>query len=112
MDAARSHRRRLSGGCEESPPAIDREGTACGGAHERVPCAYAAMVAALQEIDAVLDDQRPPHKPPDLPHCYASDLKVPRSYREAMRSEHAHLWEDSTGREIYGLVDAGTFEPV
>ena len=29
-----------------------------------------------------------------------------------MRSEHGHLWKDSAGREFYGLLDAGTFEPV
>ena len=29
-----------------------------------------------------------------------------------MRSEHAHLWEASTAREIYGLLDAETFEQV
>ena len=70
------------------------------------------MLATREEIDDALDYQWPPHKPCDLPHSYASDLRVPVSYREAMRLEHAHLWEDSTGREFYGLLDAGTFEPV
>ena len=65
-----------------------------------------------ENIDTTLGDQRPSYKPPDLPHCYVSDLKVPRSHKEAMRSEHAHLWEDSTAREFYALLDAGTFEPV
>ena len=72
----------------------------------------AFLLATREEICDALDDQRPPHKPPDLPHCYASDLRVPGSYREVMRTEYAHLWEDSTGREFYGLLDAGTFEPV
>lgn len=93
------------GDCEQPPSAI-------GGGRGGIPCALAAMLATREELDAALDDQRPPHKPPDLPHCHASDLKVPGSHREAMRSEHAHLWEDSTGREFYGLLDAGTFEPV
>ena len=51
-------------------------------------------------------------KPPDFPHRFASDLKVPRSHKKAMRSEHAHLWKYSAGREFYGLLDAGTFAPV
>ena len=97
---------------EEPLPSIDREGTASAGRGGGTPCACAAMLATREDIDAALDDQRPPYKPPDLPQCYASDLKVPGSHREAMRSEYAHLWVDSTGREFYGLLDAGTFEPV
>ena len=46
------------------------------------------------------------------PQCYASDLRVPRSYQEALRTNHAHLWEDSTARDFYGLPDAGTFESI
>ena len=34
------------------------------------------------------------------------------SHKEAMRSEHARLWKDSAGWEFYGLLHAGTFEPV
>ena len=71
-----------------------------------------ALLATREDIDATLDDQRPPYKPSDLLHCYASDLKVPRSHKEAMRSEQVHLWKDSAGWEFYGLLDAGTFEPV
>ena len=88
---------------EEAPPVGGREG---------IPCAMAAMLATREDIDSTLGDQRPPYKPPDLPHCYASDLKVPKNHKEAMRSEHAHLWKDSVGREFYGLLDAGTFEPI
>ena len=100
------------GGCEESPPSINREETTSGGGRGGIPCAFAAMLATRDEIDDALDDQQPPHKLTDLLYCYASDRRVPGSYREAMTSEHAHLWEDSTGREFYGLLDAGTFEPV
>ena len=75
----------------------------------RVPWRH--CLATREDIGATLGDQRPPYKPPDLPHSYASDLKVPRSHREAMRSEHAHLREDSMGREFYGLLDAGAFVP-
>ena len=69
------------------------------------------MLATREEIDDSPNNQLPPHKPPDLKYCYASDLRIPWSYREAMRSDHAHLWEDSTGRRFYVLLDAGTFEP-
>ena len=75
-------------------------------------CAFEAILATREEIDAALDDKRPFHKCPDLPHCYVSDLKASGSYREAMRSEHAHVCEDSTGREFYELLDAGTFDPL
>ena len=70
------------------------------------------MLVTREDIDATLDDQRPANRPPDLPHCYASDLKVPKIHKELMPSEHAHLCGDSTGREFYGLLDAGTFEPI
>ena len=77
-----------------------------------IPCAFVAMLATRDDIDDTLDNQRPPYKLLDLLQCYASDLRVPGSYIEAMRSEHANLWKGSTGREVYGLLDAGTFEPV
>ena len=85
---------------------------ASGDGRGGIPCDFAAILATHEEIDSALGDQRPPHKPPDLPHCYASDLKFSGSHREAIRSEHAHLWEDSTGWELYGSLDAGTFAPV
>ena len=56
-----------------------------------MPCALATRLAAREDIDNTLRDQRPPYKPPDLPQCYASDLKVRRSHKEAMRSEYAYL---------------------
>ena len=59
-----------------------------------------------------LEGQWPPYKSPDLPQRYDSDPKIPRIHKEAMRSKHAHRLEDSTGREFYGLLDAGTFESV
>ena len=61
-------------------------------------CAFATRLATREDIDNTLGDQRPLYKPPNLPQCYASDLKVPRSHKEDMRSEYAHLWEDSSGR--------------
>ena len=90
------------GNRDEAPPVRGKRG---------IPCAMAAMLATREDIEVTLGDQRPPYKPPDLPQCYDSDLKVPRSHKEAMRSEHTHLWMDSAGREFYGLLDARTFEP-
>ena len=71
-----------------------------------------ATLANRKDIDSTLGNRWPPYKLSDLPHCYASDLKVPGSQKEAMRSEHAHSRKDSAGREFHELLDAGTFEPV
>lgn len=69
------------------------------------------MLANGEDIDATLDDQRPPYKPLKLPQCSTSDLKVPKNQKEAMQSDYGYLWVDSSGREFYGLLDAGTCEP-
>lgn len=76
-----------------------------------VSFALATAFATREEIDAAVRDQQPPHQPPDLPQCQASDLSVPKTYKEAMESEHQHLWSDSMEREIHGLLSAGTFSP-
>ena len=103
--------RSFSGGREQLTPAVeDRGGSSCGECHDHVaptvedrgeeistdksrgiPWAMVAMLATRKDIEATLSDQRPPYKPPDGPPCFARDLKVPRNYTEAMRSEHAHL---------------------
>ncbi|CAB1116207.1 unnamed protein product [Ectocarpus sp. CCAP 1310/34] len=82
-----------------------------GAAGAGFPLAFATLLANREDIDATLRDQRPPEQRPDLPHCQASDLRVPKSYKEAMASEHRHLWSDSMQREFYGLLEAGTFTP-
>ena len=98
---------------EQLPPAVEDRGEELSvGKSGGIPWAVAVMLATREDIEATLNDQRPPYKPPDLPPCYARNLKVPRNHTEAMRSEHAHLWKDSSGREFYGLLEAGTFEPV
>ena len=71
-----------------------------------------AMLAAREDIDANLDNQLPAVKAPDQPHCYASDLNVPGSHSEAIRSENVRIWKDSAGREVRGSLDAGTFKTV
>ena len=72
----------------------------------------ATMFATRESVHAALRDQRSPDKRPDLPHCYARDLRAPQSYKEAISSEYLELCEDSFAREFRGLFDAGTFEPV
>ena len=52
-----------------------------------MPFVFATRLATREDIDNTLRDQRPPYKSPDSPQCYASDLKVPRSHKEVMRSE-------------------------
>ncbi|CAB1109908.1 unnamed protein product [Ectocarpus sp. CCAP 1310/34] len=69
-----------------------------GAAGAGFPLAFATLLANREDIDATLRDQRPPEQRPDLPHCQASDLRVPKSYKEAMASEHRHLWSDSMQR--------------
>ncbi|CAB1112201.1 unnamed protein product [Ectocarpus sp. CCAP 1310/34] len=73
---------------------------------------FAAMFATREDVEATLRAKRPPDKTPDLPHCLASDLRVPKTFKEAMRSQHSELWDDAVGREFFGLLDAGTFSPV
>ncbi|CAB1101905.1 unnamed protein product [Ectocarpus sp. CCAP 1310/34] len=73
---------------------------------------FATMFATREDVDAALRAERPPDKMPDLPHCLASDLRVPKIFKEAMRSKHSELWDDAVGREFFGLSDAGTLSPV
>ncbi|CAB1116250.1 unnamed protein product [Ectocarpus sp. CCAP 1310/34] len=56
-------------------------------------------------------DLDPPEVAPDLPQWYASALRVPKTYREAVSSQHADLWIRSVEKEFRGL-EAGTFEEV
>ena len=112
VDAGRRNKLLSFGGRGQPSLSVgDREAAPPVGGPREIRCAMAAMLATRENIEETLGDQRPPYKPPYLPHCYASDIKVPRSHKEAMRSEHVHLWKDSVGRQFYGLLDAGTFEP-
>lgn len=74
--------------------------------------AFVARLASTGDIQASLEDARPSPDPPELPQCYAGDLKVPKNYTEAMRSNNAYLWEHSVAKEYYGLLDAGTFREI
>ena len=72
----------------------------------------ATIFATSESVNAALRDQCPLDKRQDFPHCYASDLRVPQSYKKAMSSEYSKLWEELFARELCGLLDAGTFEPM
>ncbi|CAB1098607.1 unnamed protein product [Ectocarpus sp. CCAP 1310/34] len=76
------------------------------------PQMFATMFATREDVDAALRAERPPDKMADLPHCLASDLRVPKTFKKAMRSQHSELWDDAVDRELFGLLDAGTFSPV
>ena len=105
----------FAGGHRDLPPQNPGDGGKGGeGAKGRgeLPYLRATMFATRESVHAALCDQRPPEKRPNLPHCYASNLRVPQSYKVVMISEYSELWEDSIAREFYGLLDTGTFEPV
>ena len=72
----------------KEPPPVGGRGQPplYAGKNGGTPWAFAAMLATREGIDATLDDQRPLHRPRDLPHCYASDLKVPKRHKRAMLS--------------------------
>ncbi|CAB1097932.1 unnamed protein product [Ectocarpus sp. CCAP 1310/34] len=76
------------------------------------PQMFATMFATREDVDAALRAERPPDKMPDLPHRLASDLRVPKTFKETMRSQHSELWDDAIDQEFFGLLDAGTFSPV
>ena len=63
-------------------------GTAFAGLREEVPFACATLLASRKDIDETLNEMNPPEVAPDLPHCYASDLRVPKTCREPVSSEH------------------------
>ena len=112
VDAGHRNKPSIFGGRGSPSLSIgDREGTPPVGGPREIPRAMATMLTSREDIDVTLGDQRPPYKPPDLPHCHASYLKVPRSHKEAMRSEPARLWKDSAGWGVHGLLDTETFEP-
>ncbi|CAB1102832.1 unnamed protein product [Ectocarpus sp. CCAP 1310/34] len=98
-----------TGGAEtgEQGGALAAVDLGAGGAGFSLACA--TLLANRLDIDAMLRDQRPPEQRPDHPHCQASDLRIPKSYDEAMASEYRHLCGDSMKRELFELLEAGTF---
>lgn len=51
----------------------------------------------------------PAAHPPEFSEYPAKDLKVPKGYAQAMRSECGELWGDSIAREWRGVLDAGDY---
>ncbi|CAB1120726.1 unnamed protein product [Ectocarpus sp. CCAP 1310/34] len=76
-------------GAGEQAGALAEVDPGAGGAG--FPLAFATLLANREDTDATLRDQRPPEQRPDLPRCQASDLRVPKSYKEAMASMLAAL---------------------
>lgn len=84
--------------------ALQKEAEATPSTHgrsENVPRLLVAMLATREDIDSTIHNERPPEKRLDMPHCYARDIKVPKSYREARGTENARLWEDSMQSECF-----------
>lgn len=98
--------------CMDTRKATDAGRRAGSGSTQQAQdIAMVTLMASRGDINHALSEPRPPHQPPDLPHYQAKDLKTPKTHQEAMASEHGHLWMDSERREIFGVLDAGTFEP-
>ena len=71
-----------------------------------------SRLATQEDIDAALREMRPSHLRPDMPLCLAKDLRVPKTLREARDGEHGVQFMDAAKREVFGLLEAGTFEIV
>ncbi|CAB1101212.1 unnamed protein product [Ectocarpus sp. CCAP 1310/34] len=111
VDGGRKEIPSSAGGRDGAEPGgRERGGTKTGGLREEVPFACATLLASREDIDRAMRDLDPPEVAPDLPQCYASDLRVPKTYREAVSSQHADLWIHSVEKEFRGLMEAGTFE--
>ena len=85
---------------DEAPPVGGTSG---------ISCAMAAMLAAREGIEVALAGQRPPYKPSDLPLCYASDLKVPRSPQGGYAIGARTSLEGFGGAEILWAAGCGDF---
>lgn len=47
---------------------------------------FATTIDAPDDVDAALRAVHSPEKTPNLPHCLASDLPVPKTFKEAVQS--------------------------
>ena len=111
-----------SGGVEESkgvPPYDTTGGGGSGGNYwslepsgRGVPLGLVSRLATREDVDAALREMRPSHLRPDMPLCHAKDLRVPKTFREARDGEHGAQFMDAAKREVFGLLEAGTFEIV
>ena len=111
-----------SGGVEESKGAPPYDTTAGGGSGgifwslgpsgRGVPLGLVSRLATWEDVDAALHEMRPSHLRPDMPPYHAKDLRVPSTFRKARDGEHGAQFMDAAKREVFGLLEAGTFKIV
>ena len=77
-----------------------------------VPLSLVSRLTTREDVDAAFREMRPSHLRPDMPLCHAKDLLVPKTFREAHDGEHGAQFMDAAKREVFGLLEAGTFEIV
>ena len=77
-----------------------------------MPIGLAVRMVRAEEIDAAIRDGRPPDARPEMPQCLASDLRVPKTFREANLDEYSGLWCDAMQREFYGILNSGVLAPI
>ena len=52
-------------------------------------------LATREDIDAALSEMETPLQRPDMPLCHASDLSVPKTFREAMKGDFVEHYHDA-----------------
>lgn len=87
-------------------------GWSVGPAGRGVPLAMAVRFATRDDIESALRDEKPPLLRPDMPLRPVAELKIPKTYTEMLRNEHAGLFLDAMKREVFGLLEAKTFRVV
>ena len=96
----------IAGGRRDLPPPQNPRDGDKGGVRARgrgeLPYMLATMFATLDNVHAALRNYRPPDKPPNLPHCYANDLRVSHIYIKAMNSE---FWGCGKTQSLVNFVD-------
>ena len=90
---------------------LQKRGAAGGNRAEKLMAAVRHL-ATKEELDATLREQEPPLQRPDMPHCHAKDLRVPKSFQEATSGEYGEQFRDAVKREVHGLLASGVFVPV
>ena len=83
-----------------------------GSTGRRVSFGLPAHIATREDIDSALRDTEPPHIRPDMPLCYARDLRVPKCYAEMKRGENSVQFLDAIKCEVHGLIEAGALKVV
>ena len=69
-----------------------------------------ALMAMVEDFNAVEAEHRQQHGEPDLPTCPASQLRTPTSWSDAHSGEDSDIWYGTEDAEFRGLIDASTFE--